>query len=312
MDIRGRDGVSLAEVVARRAPIGGAPTNASRRLPDYLFMTGPGSPSVLGGRRVRISASSGWRTAWPGAISSRSRPIPQPRAPGWRAHVNELAYATLPPAGGELGGTWARTSRASRASSCRRTAACALPGQGGAGRGGRLCRLHHAADRRGAALKRWMAAWRTRAGDGERHALSRLLDDDQSNDRGDRRAVLHLGERCRARFPGPNHRTCTTSSWTSPRGLLTVVRGARGARARPGFACALRTRHTFANRSSALPQHQRPGGGFEHYMRELAAAASAGAMTTQRVGESRHATTVPRRSSRRGGVPAAGRARWRS
>ena len=57
------------------------------------------------------------------------------------------------------------------------------------------------------------------------------------------------------------------------------------ARAAP---CALPgTRDTFANRSGARVRFLNINApeGFEHYMRELAAAASAGAMTTQRVGE---------------------------
>ena len=55
-----------------------------------------------------------------------------------------------------------------------------------------------------------------------------------------------------------------------------------------GFACALPgTRHTFANRSDGRVRflNINAPGGFEHYMRELAAAASAGAMTPERVGE---------------------------
>jgi len=55
-----------------------------------------------------------------------------------------------------------------------------------------------------------------------------------------------------------------------------------------GFACALPgTRHTFANRSEGTVRflNINAPGGFEHYMRELAAAASAGAMTSERMGE---------------------------
>ena len=57
----------------------------------------------------------------------------------------------------------------------------------------------------------------------------------------------------------------------------------------PGaFACALPgTRHTFANRSDEPVRflNINAPGGFEQYMRDLAAAAAAGPMTSERMGE---------------------------
>jgi mannose-6-phosphate isomerase-like protein (cupin superfamily) len=72
-------------------------------------------------------------------------------------------------------------------------------------------------------------------------------------------------------------------------GTLDVVVGEeRVALAAGGFACVLPgTRHTFANssdRSVRFLNINAPGG-FERYMRELAAAAAEGALTSQRIGE---------------------------
>ena len=92
-------------------------------------------------------------------------------------------------------------------------------------------------------------------------------------------------------FPGPPphvHDELVDSFYVLE-GTLTVVVGHEEFELGPGgFACALPgTRHTFANRSDGRVRflNINAPGGFEHYMRELAAAASAGAMTRERMGE---------------------------
>jgi mannose-6-phosphate isomerase-like protein (cupin superfamily) len=92
-------------------------------------------------------------------------------------------------------------------------------------------------------------------------------------------------------FPGPPphvHDELVDSFYVLE-GTLTVVVGHHEIELGPGgFACALPgTRHTFSNRSGARVRflNINAPGGFEHYMRELAGAASTGAMTSERIGE---------------------------
>jgi|1186.fasta_scaffold1199040_1 mannose-6-phosphate isomerase-like protein (cupin superfamily) len=94
-----------------------------------------------------------------------------------------------------------------------------------------------------------------------------------------------------AGFPGPPphvHDELVDSFYVLE-GTLTVVVGHEEFELGPGgFACAPPgTRHTFANRSGERVRflNINAPGGFEYYMRELAAAAGAGAMTTERMGE---------------------------
>jgi mannose-6-phosphate isomerase-like protein (cupin superfamily) len=72
-------------------------------------------------------------------------------------------------------------------------------------------------------------------------------------------------------------------------GTLTVTVGDENVELGPGsFACALPgTRHTFANRSDEPVRflNINAPGGFEQYMRDLAAAAATGPMTSERMGE---------------------------
>jgi mannose-6-phosphate isomerase-like protein (cupin superfamily) len=72
-------------------------------------------------------------------------------------------------------------------------------------------------------------------------------------------------------------------------GTLTIVAGQDTVELGPGgFACALPgVRHTFANRTGETVRflNINAPGGFERYMRDLAAAAADGPMTTQRMGE---------------------------
>ena len=92
-------------------------------------------------------------------------------------------------------------------------------------------------------------------------------------------------------FPGPPphvHDELVDSFYVLE-GTLTVIVGHEEFELGPGgFACAQPgTRHTFANRSESRVRflNINAPGGFEHYMRELAAAASVGALTSERLGE---------------------------
>jgi mannose-6-phosphate isomerase-like protein (cupin superfamily) len=101
-------------------------------------------------------------------------------------------------------------------------------------------------------------------------------------------------------FPGPPphvHDTIADSFYVLE-GTLTVLVGDEQIELGPGgFACAPPgVRHTFANRSEEPVRflNINAPGGFERYMRELAAAAKEGAMTSERIGEiaSRHDVRV--------------------
>jgi mannose-6-phosphate isomerase-like protein (cupin superfamily) len=94
-----------------------------------------------------------------------------------------------------------------------------------------------------------------------------------------------------AGFPGPPphvHDTIADSFYVLE-GTLTIVVGHEQIELGPGgFACAPPgVRHTFSNPSSAPVRflNINAPGGFERYMRELAAAANEGPMTSERIGE---------------------------
>jgi mannose-6-phosphate isomerase-like protein (cupin superfamily) len=94
-----------------------------------------------------------------------------------------------------------------------------------------------------------------------------------------------------AGFPGPPlhlHESIADSFYVLE-GTLTVVVGDEQVELGPGgFACAPPgVRHTFENRSGAPVRflNINAPGGFERYMRELAAAANEGAVTSERIGE---------------------------
>ncbi len=130
------------------------------------------------------------------------------------------------------------------------------------------------------------------AGDGERHALGPASSTTIKATTDATAGRFFISENdVEPGFPGPPphvHDELVDSFYVLE-GTLTVVVGREELELGPGgFACALPgTRHTFANRSGARVRflNINAPGGFEHYMRELAAAASAGAMTTQRMGE---------------------------
>lgn len=92
-------------------------------------------------------------------------------------------------------------------------------------------------------------------------------------------------------FPGPppHVHDALVDSFYVLEGTLSVTVGQETLELGPGaFACALPgTRHTFANRSDEPVRflNINAPGGFEQYMRDLAAAAAAGPMTSERMGE---------------------------
>ena len=92
-------------------------------------------------------------------------------------------------------------------------------------------------------------------------------------------------------FPGPPphvHEQLVDSFYVLE-GTLTIIAGQETVELGPGgFACALPgVRHTFANRSDEPVRflNINAPGGFEQYMRDLAEAAAAGPMTSERMGE---------------------------
>ena len=98
IDIRGRDGVSLADEWR-----GGPRTYlgiASAGFPNLFLITGPGSPSVLTNMLVSIEQHVDWITEALAYLGSRGLAAiePTPRAQdAWVDHVNEIASQTLYP-----------------------------------------------------------------------------------------------------------------------------------------------------------------------------------------------------------------------
>jgi mannose-6-phosphate isomerase-like protein (cupin superfamily) len=94
-----------------------------------------------------------------------------------------------------------------------------------------------------------------------------------------------------AGFPGPppHVHDGLVDSFYVLEGTLTVTVGHEDIELGPGgFACALPgQRHTFANRSDGRVRflNINAPGGFERYMRDLAAAAVSGPVTSERIGE---------------------------
>ena len=92
-------------------------------------------------------------------------------------------------------------------------------------------------------------------------------------------------------FPGPppHVHDQLVDSFYVLEGTLTIIAGQETVELGPGgFACALPgVRHTFANRSNEPVRflNINAPGGFEQYMRDLAEAAAAGPVTSERVGE---------------------------
>jgi mannose-6-phosphate isomerase-like protein (cupin superfamily) len=92
-------------------------------------------------------------------------------------------------------------------------------------------------------------------------------------------------------FPGPPphvHDELVDSFYVLEGTLDLVVGEERVTLGTGGFACVLPgTRHTFSNSSDSRVRflNINAPGGFERYMRELAAAAGAGALTSERIGE---------------------------
>lgn len=130
------------------------------------------------------------------------------------------------------------------------------------------------------------------AGEGERHALA-----DSSS-----ATIKATAEATAGRFfvsecdlapgfagPPPHVHDELVDSFYVLEGTLTIVAGQETFELGPGgFACALPgTRHTFANRSGERVRflNINAPGGFEQYMRDLAAAAASGPMTSERMGE---------------------------
>ncbi|HEX6450974.1 MAG TPA: cyclohexanone monooxygenase, partial [Trebonia sp.] len=98
IDIRGRDGVSLADEWR-----GGPRTYlgiASAGFPNLFLITGPGSPSVLTNMLVSIEQHVDWITEALAYLGSSGLAAiePTPRAQdAWVDHVNEIASQTLYP-----------------------------------------------------------------------------------------------------------------------------------------------------------------------------------------------------------------------
>jgi mannose-6-phosphate isomerase-like protein (cupin superfamily) len=89
--------------------------------------------------------------------------------------------------------------------------------------------------------------------------------------------------------PPPHVHSELVDSFYVLEGTLTITIGQELVELGPGgFACALPgERHTFANRSGEIVRflNINAPGGFEQYMRELAAAATTGPITSERIGE---------------------------
>lgn len=101
MDIRGRDGVSLAEAW-RAGPVNYLGLQVSG-FPNLFTVTGPGSPSVLCNMPVAIEQHVEWITDCIAHLRANgiARIEPEPEAAErWVSHVNEAANATLMPSAG--------------------------------------------------------------------------------------------------------------------------------------------------------------------------------------------------------------------
>ena len=130
------------------------------------------------------------------------------------------------------------------------------------------------------------------AGDGERHALGPASSTTIKATTEATAGRFFISENdVEPGFPGPPphvHDELVDSFYVLE-GTLTVIVGHEeielGA---GGFACALPgTRHTFSNRTDSRVRflNINAPGGFERYMRELAAAASAGPISSEQIGE---------------------------
>ncbi len=98
IDIRGRDGVSLAAKWSRgpRSYLG----LCVAEFPNLFMITGPGSPSVLSNMVVSIEQHVNWIAGCLGHLAGRGLDRIEAAAPAeeaWRRHVGELAGATLYP-----------------------------------------------------------------------------------------------------------------------------------------------------------------------------------------------------------------------
>ncbi len=116
--ITGRNGASLAEKWAAgpRTYLG----LMTAGFPNLFLITGPGSPSVLSNMIVSIEQHVDWIAGCLAALRDRGADCieaEEAAEDAWVEHVNEVAHTTLYPA--RTPGTWARTSSASRACSCR-------------------------------------------------------------------------------------------------------------------------------------------------------------------------------------------------
>lgn len=131
-----------------------------------------------------------------------------------------------------------------------------------------------------------------RAGEGERHTLGAASEATIKADSDATAGSLYIAEVVvEAGYPGPPphvHEHLTDSFYVLE-GALTVTVGQDDVElGAGGFACAPPgVRHTFANRSDAPARflNINAPGGFERYVRELAAASSAGPVTSAQIGE---------------------------
>jgi mannose-6-phosphate isomerase-like protein (cupin superfamily) len=131
-----------------------------------------------------------------------------------------------------------------------------------------------------------------RAGEGERYPLGKGSSTTIKATAEATRGLFFIAESTvAAGFPGPPphvHDTLVDSFYVLE-GTLTVVVGHEEVELGPGgFACAPPgVRHTFSNRSDSQVRflNINAPGGFERYMRELAAASSEGALSSERIGE---------------------------
>jgi cation diffusion facilitator CzcD-associated flavoprotein CzcO len=103
IDIRGRDGVSLADTWAE------GPSSylglGMAGFPNLLTITGPGSPSVLSNVLVSIEQHVEWIDRLLGYMLEHgytSIEATEPAQAKWTEHVDDIAYATLYP----VGATW--------------------------------------------------------------------------------------------------------------------------------------------------------------------------------------------------------------
>jgi mannose-6-phosphate isomerase-like protein (cupin superfamily) len=131
-----------------------------------------------------------------------------------------------------------------------------------------------------------------RAGEGERHTLGHSSAATLKADAEATGGLFYLSE-CdvEAGYPGPPphvHDHIADSFYVLD-GTLTVTLGQATIELGPGgFACAPPgVRHTFANRSDARVRflNINAPGGFERYMRELAAASREGPISSEQIGE---------------------------